>query len=87
MTTLEASGDRFVIDFDIMARYLNEYRYTLLTVRHGLDVYPLDVGDKLHNVVYSCETEERFVEAVEHILSSSEVRKIIQTLISQSKSM
>ena len=84
-TILETAGDKFFITFDIIAQYLNEYRYTLLTVRHGLDVYPLKVGDKVHNVEYSCETEERFVEIVEHILSSTEVRKIIQTLISQSK--
>ena len=86
ITTLQTVGDEFLIGFDIKAFYLNQYQYTLLTVRHGLNVYPLTVKDKVQDKEYSCETEEAFVEAVEYILSSTEVRKIIQTLISQSKS-
>ncbi len=85
VTTLQTLGDEFLIDFDITAFYLNEYRYTLLTLRHGLDIYPLTMQDKVHDVAYSCESEEIFVQVVEQILSSTEVRKIIQTLISQSK--
>lgn len=86
ITTLQTVGDEFLIGFDIKAFYLNQYQYTLLTVRHGLNVYPLTVKDKVQDKEYSCETEEAFVEAVEYILSSTEVRKIIQTLISQSRS-
>jgi hypothetical protein len=84
-TTVQTIGNRFSIDFDIVAPYLNEYRYNLLTIGYGLDFYPLKMVDKVHNVTYECESEEHFIAVVESVLSSREVRKIIQTLISQSK--
>jgi len=82
---VQPRGDQFLIDFDIVARYLNGYRYTLFTVIHGIKIYPLKLENKVHKITQSCETEERFQEVVEQILSSKETREIVRTLISQSK--
>jgi len=78
------SGGRFRVELDIVAPSINNYRYTVVTVRHPLDVYPLTITNDVTNEEYECKNEKTFLETLEFILSSAQVRKVISMLISQS---
>jgi hypothetical protein len=79
-------GTSFVITLNVLAPALGRHRYALLRVQHDLNLYPLEVKDNIQNASHTCESEEGFLSVLEKILSSAEVRKILGTLISQSRS-
>jgi hypothetical protein len=80
-----ASGDQFQHNFELVAPALGNYRHTLFDVRHKLDpLYPVEIniypGPKRTQV----SDEAEFYAELGKILSSPDVKKVIQTLISQS---
>lgn len=80
-----AQNNRFETDLDIVVPNLNYYRHTLLRVIHPVSIYPLEIHDFANEDKYTCEDESSFLDRLERILSSRAVRKIIETLISQSR--
>jgi len=77
-------ADKFVLTFYLVAPYLNDYRYEVLEVIHGVDIYPATIRDRIHGNNLNAKAESEFETHLESILSSREVRKAIQTLQSQS---
>lgn len=76
----------FEISLFIVAPMLNEYSCLVLKLRHPLDFYPVTVTSDFTSSSIECKTEEDFIRGLGTILSSDEVRDIIQSLISQSSS-
>lgn len=78
------SGGRLRVELVIVAPKINNYRYTVLTVRHPLDTYPLTITNDVTNEDYECKNEKEFLETLEFILSSAQVKNVISMLLSQS---
>lgn len=80
-------GDQIEADLEVVAPALGDYSYTILKIRHSLDVYPVKVFDASTHMIEReadlCYDEKSFLESLESILSSDGVRKVISTLLSQ----
>jgi hypothetical protein len=76
------SGQEFVHDLDVRVPSLNNYTYTLLTVAHGIDLYPVEVSSETYSVG-KCATEEAYIELLLKILSSQRTKGILSKLLSQ----
>jgi hypothetical protein len=74
----------FQYDLDIRAAALDDYIYEVLSVRHNVEMYPLEVIDSGKAKV--CSDEKAYTAALQEILSSNRVRKVISSLLSLSKS-
>lgn len=73
-------------ELDIVAPALNDYRYSVLTVYHDpVSLYPLRLNANIDDETIECHTEEAFLAQLKRILSSSTVRRVIETLLAQSK--
>lgn len=72
-------------EFVLVAPALDGYTYTLLVATHDVQPYPVSVHDFVNDVVARCEDEERFTETLRGILSSEAVRKVVASLLSQSR--
>jgi hypothetical protein len=75
------------VTLDLVAPALNNYRYTIVTVRHKIELYPCEVlpfgsygGSK------KCDDEQMFLEVLSGLLGSSKVREVIAALLAQSQS-
>lgn len=77
-TQVDDGGD-FSHSFNLLVPALGNYRYSLFTVYHGVQIYPLFVmsgGNRLG-------TEEEFLAWLAAKLSSPETKRIISNLLSQ----
>ena len=88
---IDRTTNRFEIVLSIVAPALNNYEFNVVYVRHGIEVYPADVKasypvDKGGNWL-QCKTEDALVIALASILGSAKVKRVIQSLVSQSKAM
>ena len=83
--TGKTDGD-VTVTLAIVAPALNRYSYTVLRVNHGVEIYPLTLSDIANNQSYRCDTEEKFLGSLETVLTSTKVRKILRSLVSQSES-
>ena len=73
-------------ELEIVAPALNDYRYTVLTVSHDpVSLYPLRLRGTIDDETIECHTEEALLAHLKRILSSSSVRRVIETLLAQSK--
>lgn len=84
VTTEVSPSGRFRVDLDIVAPALNNYRYTVVTIRHSLKIYPLQLTDTTNNLAFECKDEEQLLSKLESILSSPSIKRVISTLIAQS---
>lgn len=75
----------FIFDLDVVAPILNDYRYTILRIKHDINLFPLIVFDYGNDARYECPDENFYLEALKKILTSAETRKIVGSLIAQSK--
>lgn len=91
VTIVEAAEAGFRYDLDIVVPALNNYRYELLSIYHGIDIYPTFVRSvHLESASYfdgpvRCENEGEFCECIQRILSSKSVRTVLSRLKSQAK--
>jgi len=77
------SGDgRFYITFSIVVPSLDDYTYQLFVVRHGVDLYPVQVI----GTAESLEDEKSFTDWLHNQLSSPKTMQIIRNLLSQARS-
>lgn len=81
--------DQFLALFFIVAPLLNKYRYHLLSVQYPLTkMYPLIVFDNSSDdssEKITCADEASFAQALGQIFIQPEVKKILSSLISQSR--
>ncbi len=89
----EYGGDQFRYTFELVAPALDNYRYELFGISHGVEFYPLSIDwdspDKPELwalfVEAGIESEEVLLKALEMIFSSLKTRKVISSLIAQSR--
>lgn len=77
------TGRAFVYDLDIKVPVLNNYIYTILTIEHGVTLYPVEVRTKESSPPRKCVDEQEFEKAIESILGSKYVQLIVARLLSQ----
>ncbi len=83
--TVKSSTDflgRFLHELSIVVPALGGYRYSVVTVRHDLELYPLTVireGDEIR-----AEDADDYVDILRTVLSSDAVRRVIAALLAQS---
>jgi hypothetical protein len=80
----------FDLELVIVAPALDSYRYSVLHVEHKLSMYPLSVvpsweADRPSRI--RCRTEKEFETALETVLTSDRLQRVIATLIAQSKAV
>ncbi len=78
----------FMLYLDIVVPTLDNYSYTVLTVTHGLELYPVKMKDQGYTTeaeLKEYKDENQFVEALGEILISNQVRKVITNLLSYVK--
>ena len=78
--------NRFSYDFDLVAPALNNYRYRLFSISHFVEFYPLTIASApLNSNEFQVNYEEEFLKALERIFSSEKTKRIISSLIAQSR--
>lgn len=76
----------FTYFLDILAPALDDFVFRVLMIRYEITLYPVAVKDFVNDMNDECDTEERFVEVLEKILGSDEMKRVISGLMSQIKS-
>ena len=75
----ETSGaSQFRYALEIRVPDLNDYVYTVLTVNHDVELYPVTVSADKPNVYEKCDDEKEFLGVIEAILSSKDVRRVVE---------
>lgn len=69
----------------ITAPRLDNYSFSVLSITHGVIVYPVFVQDIVNEKSYRCGSEEEFIIIISKILSSSGVHETIRALLAQSQ--
>jgi hypothetical protein len=77
------TGNSFSLELSVFVPRLNNYTYTILTADHKIDLYPVRVFPSTTQRYVTCENEQTFIKALEEILSSKEVKRILSRLLSQ----
>jgi hypothetical protein len=75
-------GDRFVHHFELVVPPLDNYRYELFTIQHGIDLYPV----KELREDPEMRDEAELTEWLRQRLSSPETRRIVSNLVAQARS-
>jgi hypothetical protein len=76
-----SSTGRITVELDILVPDLGPYSYSVLRLSHGLGIYPFVLSGLVNKKEYRCEDETGFKRALQDILSSAEVRKILEQIL------
>lgn len=81
--------NQFVHTLRIVAPALDGYEVSILRVSHPVDLYPLRVDNFMVQPErrFTCDDENEFRRALESILKSDGVHRLIAALIAQSKAV
>ncbi|MBC8042593.1 MAG: hypothetical protein IAF08_04030 [Rhizobacter sp.] len=84
--------------FYLVAPALDNYKYRLFTIYHGVELYPLDLVDPEEKIFFDpsdhtviaqtsrpVKSQEELLERLRHIFSSPQTKKVINALIAQSR--
>jgi hypothetical protein len=82
----EEDTKSFTYFLDILAPALDDFVFRVLMIRYEITLYPVAVKDFVNDMNDECDTEESFVEELEKILGSDEMKRVISGLMSQIKS-
>jgi hypothetical protein len=70
--------------FYLVVPAMDNYRYRLLSVNHGVELYPLDIYFGSGPGPYAkAVSEEEFISQLKNVLSSEKTKKVIQSLLGQ----
>ena len=83
--SLSLGAARFTYELDIVAPALNGYRYTAVRISHDIELYPVKVDSPGLEDVVICEDEEVFAMILHECFTSPKIRKVIASLLAQSK--
>lgn len=79
----QAKDDSMLFHFDIVAPFLSDYRYRLISVHHPVTLYPVKMMDRLRSIETTSNSEEEFVDNLADTLASDETRHMIAVLLAQ----
>lgn len=82
---IRAGSRRIEFDFDLKAPALGNYIFTAFTVRHPITIYPVQISSHINETEYTCNNEDELIGNIREILTSNEMRRIIASLVSQSR--
>lgn len=89
---ISSHGDRFRASFDIVAPSLDDYSYRVLTIDYPVSMYPLEIYDEIKGEEGDgplnptrCRDEESFTKALGRVLSHPQMRKVVTSLVAQSR--
>jgi hypothetical protein len=74
-------GLSFGFHFLIVAPTLNNYRYNLLTLSHGLGYYPVVLTDSAVSEKHQCDDEASLLDGLHAIFTSDRCNTVIQKLL------
>lgn len=77
------SDGAFHHSLDLVVPSLDNYTYRLLSIEHGVELYPVTVGDSRFLNRSKLKTEEEFEAWLRDRLSSPETKRIIGNLLAQ----
>jgi hypothetical protein len=77
----------FIYSFYLSVPSLDKYTYELLSVKHPVQFYPLEVTVPGSRGTYKCSDEGQFVGALKEIFSSENFMKTVAALIGQAKQL
>lgn len=81
---------RFSATLSIVAPAVNDYEFAVAEISYGINLYPVslvaDWEKNQRDSTVECEDEEALTAALEQILTSDRVRRVITSLIAQSNS-
>ncbi len=88
LVRIDSEAGNFRFSLSIIAMQLNQYKYELFKVRHGIKIYPVLVQNLIKGTKTwrKCDNETSFLATIKSILSSSETRRVLESLLSQSES-
>jgi hypothetical protein len=75
----------FLHSFSLIAPRLSNYSLRVFRVKHGVHFYPLEIMTDLDGPNFRAATQEDFVRALAEIFGSAPMRKMISSLIAQSR--
>ncbi len=73
---------QFATTLWIKAPSLNNYIYSIVSVKHSIQLYPVYIIAET-NPQINCSSEEEFEQALGKILSSPEVKRVISSLLAE----
>jgi len=76
------NGPQFVHRFNLVVPSMIQFTYELFTVRHGIEMYPINVPADPPNANVLA-TEQEFIEWLRGELSSEGTKKIVSNLLAQ----
>lgn len=83
-TARPRGSESFNYLLEIVVPALDDYSFGVLRTSFELiPIYPVDVEDLAHDKEYTCNDEDHLIDVLKRILSSDEVRKVIQRLLWQ----
>lgn len=88
--TIESVAERtnsFMHSFLLVAPSLGNYTTRLFRVRHGVHFYPLEILTDLDGPNFRAASQEDLVRALAEIFRSPPVKKMVQSLIAQSRAL
>ena len=90
--SVRQSSGKFLLQLAIQAPFVDNYEYVALYASHSLDLYPVTVAagweDKYHpKTKVDCANREEFETTIGGILSSDRIRRVIASLLAQSRAM
>ena len=74
---------KFAYDLEVSVPALNNYTYTILTIQHQIELYPVRIITNGFVLSTECGSEKEFISALTDILSSKEVKFVLSRLLSQ----
>ena len=79
----DVRGDQFESRLEVLVPNINNYILNLLTVRHGIELYPAVINP--YGSARECNTEEELEREIGAILSSPGTKRNLSILLSQAK--
>jgi hypothetical protein len=87
VTVSQYSG-KFRLQLDIIAPAIDNYRYSVISASHGLDMYPVTVYPAWRPTIgVDCADAQKFEDELGKILSSDKVSRAVSSLLAQSRAM
>jgi len=75
----------FMHSFILVAPTLNNYTTRVFRVKHGVHFYPLEILTEIDGPNFRAATQEDFLRALTEIFSSVPLKKMVHSLIAQSR--
>jgi hypothetical protein len=86
---------QFYYAFYFVAPTLNNYRYKLFTISHGIQLYPVQINidddikfevlGKNTDGIITASSEEEFIEILKKVFNASKTKKIMQSILAQTE--